>query len=408
MINVKIYPHTKIFGVGINMKKAAFYTLGCKANQYQTEVIKSNFIGPMSEVVEFGHPADVYVINTCAVTEDADRKSRQAIRRALRLGKKVIVTGCYAKLEGEKLKEAFPEITLTPFPLSHWERGIVGVRAVRVRANLMIQDGCENYCSYCVVPHARGKIKSKPADDVVEEAKRLVNAGAREIILTGINLGTYQFGLSEVICRLSAVDGILRIRLSSIEPMYLTKELIDILAETRGVCHHLHVPLQSGDNDILKAMNRNYTRDDYLETINYLRDKIPDCGITTDIIIGFPGEGEKEFRNTVDLINKIKFSRLHIFTYSKRKETPAAGFSNQIDMETKKHRSRVLHELRVKHMKAFAEQYLGKEIEILVEQKGEGLTSNYIRCFFNDPSDSSGNLKKLFVRSVNDSGEIRE
>jgi len=390
------------------MKKIAFYTLGCKANQYQTSCLECQMSNVKCQTVKFGQPADIYVINTCTVTEDADRKSRQAIRRALRLGKKVIVAGCYAKLEGEKLKKLFPEISLTPFPLSHWERGIEGVRAVRVRTNLMIQDGCENFCSYCIVPYARGKIKSKPPDEVISEAKQLVKSGAREIILTGINLGTYQYDLSSVISRLSSVSGLLRIRLSSIEPMYLTKELIDAIARTPKVCRHLHIPLQSGDNDILKAMDRNYTREDYLEMVNYIRGKTPDCGITTDIILGFPGESEKGFQRTVDLINEIKFSRLHIFTFSKRKGTPAAKLPNQVDIKIMKHRSKVLHELRKKYMIEFASQHLGKEVEILVEQKGEGLTSNYIRCFFNDPADSSGQLKKIRVNKITPVGEIRE
>jgi threonylcarbamoyladenosine tRNA methylthiotransferase MtaB len=393
------------------VKKISFYTLGCKANQYQTEVLKSQFSTLESRISDFGDPADLYVINTCTVTEDADRKSRQAIRRALRLGKKVIVTGCYARLEGEKLKEAFPEIILTPLiPLSisdgEGETPTIVGEGVRIRANLMIQDGCEHFCSYCIVPHARGKVKSKPAEEVVTEAERLIAAGAREIILTGINLGTYQHDLSEVLRRLSSAEGLLRLRLSSLEPMYLTKGLIDAIAETPKVCHHLHIPLQSGDNAILKAMNRNYTRDDYLELISYVRKKMPDCGVTTDIIVGFPGEGEREFQNTIDLISQVEFSRVHVFTYSKRERTPAAGFTDQIDAMIKKQRNKVLHKLRNKYMKKFAQQYLGKQVEVLVEQKGEGLTSNYIRCFFNGPIDSSGSLKKIFVRSVNNAGEI--
>lgn len=270
----------------------------------------------------------------------------------------------------------------------------------------MIQDGCEHFCSYCIVPRARGKVKSKPPEEVAAEAERLIAAGAREIILTGINLGTYQHGLPEVLRRLSSIEGLLRLRLSSLEPMYLTKGLVDAVAETPKVCRHLHIPLQSGDNIVLKAMNRNYTRDEYLEIIHYIRSKIPDCGITTDVIVGFPGEGEKEFQNTVDLINQIKFSRLHVFTYSKRKGTPAADFPGQVNIGEKKKRNNILQEIRINLMGGFAQQYLGKEIEILVEQKGEGLTPNYIRCFFNDPIDLSGSLKKILVRSVNNSGEI--
>lgn len=390
------------------MQRIAFYTLGCKANQYQTEVIKSQVASHGSQVVDFHSEADVYIINTCTVTEDADRKSRQVIRRAIRQNPKakVIVTGCYAKLAAEELKKTFPQITLTSFPPSPWK----GVRA-QVRSNLMIQDGCEHFCSYCIIPYARGKVKSKPREEIIDEANRLVKAGAREIVLTGINLGTYRSNsddLSSLLHHLSSIDNLYRIRLSSLEPMHLTKELIDAVAELPKVCKHLHIPLQSGDNGILKSMNRNYSRDDYLDLIDYIKTKMPECGITTDIMVGFPGEGEKEFQNTVDLINQIKFSRMHIFTYSKRKGTPAAEFPNQVADKTKKQRSKILHKLRTKYMTEFAQQYLNREVEILVEQKGEGLTSNYIRCFFNDPQDSSGTLKKIFVKSVTNSGEIRE
>ncbi len=392
------------------MKKIAFYTLGCKANQYQTEVLKSRVTDHESQVVDFHDFADEYIINTCTVTQDADRKSRQAIRRSIKQNPKakIIVTGCYAKTNGEELKKLFPSIGLRQPDIR--VDGVVSISSrmkPRIRANLMIQDGCEHFCSYCIVPYARGKIKSKPLEQIMEEAKRLVEAGARELVLTGINLGTYQFNLSAVIDRLSMIKDLYRLRLSSLEPMYLKKELIDAVAENPKVCKHLHIPLQSGDNRILSAMNRNYSRDDYLDLIHYIRNKMPDCGITTDIIVGFPGEGEKEFQNTLDLIDRIKFSRMHIFTYSKRKGTPAADLANQIDPKTKKQRSQALQESRVKYMMEFANQYLNKEVEILVEQKGEGLTSNYIRCFFNDPTDSSGSLKIISAKSVINPGEIR-
>ncbi|MEE8638317.1 MAG: MiaB/RimO family radical SAM methylthiotransferase [Candidatus Margulisiibacteriota bacterium] len=388
------------------MRKIAFYTLGCRANQAQTEVIKSEVAGRKSRVVDFHSEADTYVINTCTVTADADRKSRQAIRRAMRQNPKakVIATGCYAKLQAEELAKDFPKIEiLLPSSLPPYPSPL----SPRIRANLMIQDGCEHFCSYCIVPYARGRIKSKPLEQIIAEANQLVKAGAREIVLTGINLGTYQFDLPAAIHGLSSIKNLFRIRLSSLEPMYLSKELIDAVAETPQVCRHLHIPLQSGDNNILKAMNRNYSRDDYLDLIDYIRSKMPDCGITTDIIVGFPGEGEPEFQNTVDLIHHIKFSRMHIFIYSLRKGTPAADLPDQVDPKTKKERSKYLHKIRNKYMLEFAHKYLNNEVEILVEQKGEGLTSNFIRCFFNDPTDSSGSLKKIFARSVNNSGEIR-
>lgn len=386
------------------MTRYAFYTLGCRANQYQTDRIKSEVQSPASEVVGFSSAADVYVINTCTVTYDAERKSRQAIRRALRQNPKarVIVTGCFAKLEADNLKKLFPTIeihmpsSLVPRPSS---------LVPQVRANLMVQDGCEHFCSYCIVPYARGKVASKPIDQAAEEAEQLVKAGAREIVLTGINLATYEHNLSSLVSRLSSI--VPRLRLSSLEPMYLKRELIDSVADNPRVCRHFHLPLQSGDDNILKAMNRSYTREDYLRLVEYIRRKVPDCGITTDIIVGFPGEGEKEFANTVKLIEQARFSRLHVFPYSARRGTPAADLPGQVDPGIKKQRNRKLLELNTKLMKEFAAQYTGREVEVLVEQPGLGLTSNYIRCSFNDPGNSLGAIKSIFARFATDSGEIR-
>ena len=388
------------------MLSIAFYTLGCKANQYQTELFKAQLLAENIQLTSFDHKADIYVINTCTVTEDADRKSRQAIRRALRQNPKasIILSGCYAKLEAEQLKDLFPSLEISSLPsLSP----LLTPAAQMVRAPLMIQDGCEHFCSYCIVPYARGKFKSKPIEQILVEAKQLIKAGAKEIILTGINLGAYQLNLPEVIQQLSAVPDLLRIRLSSIEPMYLTKELINVVAENPKVCKHLHLPLQSGDDNILKSMHRPYSAQDYLENIHYIRKKMPDCGVTTDIIVGFPGEGEKEFKNTVDLIHQIKFSRLHIFSYSKRRNTPASNFKNQVDTKTKQRRNKILQELRKKYMHDFATRYLKREVEILVEQKGEGLTSNYIRCYFDDTNNPMGSIQHLTAKTTTTEGEIR-
>jgi threonylcarbamoyladenosine tRNA methylthiotransferase MtaB len=189
--------------------------------------------------------------------------------------------------------------------------------------------------------------------------------------------------------------------------MYLTKELINVVAENPKVCKHLHLPLQSGDDNILKSMHRPYSAQDYLENIHYIRKKMPDCGVTTDIIVGFPGEGEKEFKNTVDLIHQIKFSRLHIFSYSKRRNTPASNFKNQVDTKTKQRRNKILQELRKKYMHDFATRYLKREVEILVEQKGEGLTSNYIRCYFDDTNNPMGSIQHLTAKTITTEGEIR-
>ncbi|MEA3492809.1 MAG: MiaB/RimO family radical SAM methylthiotransferase [Candidatus Margulisiibacteriota bacterium] len=366
------------------MKKTAFYTLGCRANQAQTEVLRSLL----------PEEGDICVINTCMVTHDAERKSRQAIRRMIRENPtaKIIITGCLAKLKVKELKKLFPQAEIVNSPsliTSHIPH------ISRVRMNLMIQDGCEHFCSYCIVPYTRGKVQSKPLAQVEKEAKQLVGAGAGEIILTGINLATYQYDLKEVIKRLSPIENLFRIRFSSLEPMYLDRKLIDAIAENPKVCRFLHIPLQSGDNNILKSMKRNYKREDYIDLIKYIRRKIPECGISTDIIVGFPGEGEKEFQNSIDLVNDLKFSRIHIFPYSIRKGTPAAEMPDQVNERTKAERNKNLHKLRDKYMKEFAKQYLNKEVEILVERKGEGLTSNFIRCYFDDPTNSTGKLRSI-------------
>ena len=366
-------------------KKIAFHTVGCRANQYQTEQLKAKLATDNFLLTTFSNFADIYVINTCSVTYDAERTSRKLIRGALRQNPqaKVYVAGCYAKLEKKELKKIFPNIEfIKPEFLSPSHP------TPQIRANLMIQDGCENFCSYCIVPYARGKIKSKPISDVIKETATLVKAGAREIVLTGINLGTYQYDLTKVLGALSKIKDLLRIRLSSIEPMYLTKELIGAVANTPKVCNYLHIPLQSGDNNILKAMNRNYSVKEYQELINYARQTIPDCGISTDVIVGFPGEGEQEFKNTKNLIKKIGFSRLHIFSYSKRPGTKAAELTNQVNGKIKKQRNKVLRDLGDRLANDFAKEQLKKGPEILVEQPGEGLTTNYIRVKIEGPSPS--------------------
>ncbi|MFA4967386.1 MAG: radical SAM protein [Candidatus Margulisiibacteriota bacterium] len=236
--------------------------------------------------------------------------------------------------------------------------------------------------------------------EISKEAHALVESGAREIILTGINLGAWG-KLSPLINELSKINNLFRIRLSSIEPQYVSDELIRTIANNPKVCHHLHIPLQSGDDKILKLMNRKYNVAEYAALIDKIRNSVPDCGITTDVITGFPGEGEKEFRNTVETIEKIGFSRLHVFTYSKRDLTAAAKMTGQVEVGIKKERYALLNGLRAKLMRTFAEKYIEKEVEILVERKGEGLTSNYIRVRFDDTNDSSGKLHRLILTEQN-------
>ena len=392
------------------MPKIAFYTLGCRSNQYETDVMKKICSSAGFDVVPFEERADIYVINTCTVTGNADKKSRNAIRMAKKKNRDstVIATGCYVESgppELFKISEAdillknkdkahilnyLPKINIS-FPVSH-------LPSPRVRANLMIENGCENFCSYCIVPYVRGKITSKPFDQVIAEAKSMVEGGVKEIVLTGINLGEYRSNLpspishlASLIDELSKIDGLLRIRLSSIEPMYITDDLIKVVKENSKVCKHLHIPAQSGDDKILKAMNRNYTSKDLLNMARKIRKQIKDIAITTDIIVGFPGEDEKAFKNTCKLAEQARFSRIHIFSYSDRPGTAASKLPNKVEPKIIARRREKLGELRDKLMLKFHRSFIKKPVEVLIEHKDgktgmyEGLTSNYIRVFLGAP-----------------------
>jgi threonylcarbamoyladenosine tRNA methylthiotransferase MtaB len=398
--------------------KIAFHTLGCRANQYETDKMIQQVCSYGYEVVPYPQAADIYVINTCTVTAIAARKSRNTARHAKKLNPKakVIFIGCDAEIEsipeadlvlsnkdklkiGEVIKEMTRRETRDANPLSS---PISQLPSLPVRANLMIEDGCENFCSYCIVPIVRGKIKVRPMDEVINEAKIMIERGAKEIVLTGINLGAYgmepeakslgssrnrdfQSQVPTLLRKLASLDGLLRIRLSSIEPMYVTDELIKVIKTEPKVAHHLHIPLQSGDDGVLKAMNRTYTSNEFLALINKVKKQIKDIAITTDIIVGFPGEDEKAFINSCKLAEKIKFSKVHVFPYSDRPKTKAftmPGKCRSIDI-TK--RAKKLGVLADKLMLSFNKSYKGKKLEILVEQRNkrtgllEGLTGNYIR-----------------------------
>jgi threonylcarbamoyladenosine tRNA methylthiotransferase MtaB len=387
------------------MPTIAFHTLGCKSNQYETDMMKNVCRAAGFEIVPFEGRADIYIINTCTVTGNADKKSRNAVRTAKKKNRDsvVIVTGCYIESGNFNLKEAdvllrnkdkadilkcLPKIDL-PSPLSH-------PTSTRIRANLMIEDGCENFCSYCIVPYVRGKVRSRPMEEILAEARRMAASGIREIVLTGINLGEYG-RLPMLIDELSKIDGLLRIRLSSIEPMYITDDLIKAVKENPKVCKHLHIPMQSGDDSILKAMNRNYSSKDFLDMAKKIKKQVKDIAITTDIIVGFPGEDEAAFRNTCGLVDKVKFPRIHMFSYSDRQGTAASSFNDKVDPKTIATRYAKLGKLRDTYMLKFHRSFLRKPMEVLIEQKDrktgmyEGLTSNYIRVFLtgDDMGDES-------------------
>ena len=369
------------------------------------------------DIIPFEEQADIYVINTCTVTGNADKKSRHAIRMVKKNNAKstVIATGCYVETKSFNMKEADlilhneDKLNIDKFIRDERPASRQGGRemrdaknisspishlASRVRSNLMIENGCENFCSYCIVPFVRGKIISKPVDQVISEAKSMVKDGVKEIVLTGINLGEYKTDipsrvshLASLIDELSKIDGLLRIRLSSIEPMYITDDLIKVVKEDPKVCKHLHIPLQSGDDKILKAMNRNYTSKDFLDMTKKIREQIKDIAITTDIIIGFPGEDDKAFKNTCGLADKARFSRIHIFSYSDRPGTAASKLPDKIDPKTIAKRHEKLGEIRDKLMLKFHSSFIKRPVEVLIEQKDrktgmyEGLSSGFIRVF---------------------------
>ncbi len=381
------------------MIKDAYYTLGCKVNQYETEKIRESLEASGITTVSFSSIADIYIINTCSVTAVADSKSRNAVRKAIRANPEalVVVCGCYAELEPVQLtsiegvdmvisnleKDTVCERVLARLGIEKSKADISKVvkPRIRTRAVVKVQDGCDNFCSYCIVPYARRGMNSRPIIDVLEEIETLARFGYKEIVLTGIRLGSYDADGVKVpllISKVSEVAGIKRIRLSSIEPWEVDDALIDAM-QNPIVCRHLHIPLQSGDDEILRLMNRPYSLKSYLKLINHIRNRIPDIGITTDVIVGFPGESESAFNNTKNAIKDAAFSRLHVFRYSKRKGTLAAEMINQVDSRIKKDRSDELIALNTECLRNFAEVMAGKVLEVLVEREAVG--SNLLRGF---------------------------
>lgn len=399
------------------MPSVAFITLGCKVNQYETQLILETLESLSYKIVSSDEPADIFIINTCTVTNISDRKSRQMIRRAHTLNPKakIIVTGCYAEREPDEIKQiegvdlVLPnkEKTLIAKYLNDLCDNLdlnnlcVNRYKDQTRALVKIEDGCNSFCSYCIIPYVRGSnIRSRPIDSIIEEVQNLVKNGHKEIVLTGIHLGAYgkelnnKITLADVIRAVHEIEGLERIRLSSIEPMDVTDELVYEISKLSKCAHHFHISLQSGSNRILRLMNRNYTVSDFENIINKIRYAIPDAGITTDIMVGFPSETDQDFIDTYNFISKIRFSRLHVFRYSPRKGTPAAKMKDQVPSYISVQRSHEIISLGNRLAKEFQLQWLGKEAKVLIEdiRKGKdklltGFTSNYIRVLVADATD---------------------
>ena len=401
--------------------KVAFATLGCRVNQYESEAMAEKFIREGYEVVDFDQFSDVYVINTCTVTNMGDKKSRQIISRARRNNPDAIIAavGCYSQMSPKEVSE-IPGVDVV---LGTRNKGDVvyyvnkakdegktqvhvqGVLQNKVfedlkiedyqdktRAFLKIQDGCNRFCTYCTIPYARGSVCSKDPDKVLSEVRELAKNGFKEVILSGIHTASYGLDLEgnvnliSIIDEIEKIDGIERIRIGSIEPAFFTPEVIEKIKGFKKLCPHFHLSLQSGCDATLKRMNRRYTAKEYEDSVNLLRETLPDVSISTDVIVGFPGETEEEFNETYEFLKRIKLTKTHIFKYSPRKGTKAADMPNQIDGKVKDERSKKLIELNDINEKAFTEKFLGRQMDVLMEQgvKGkedvyEGYTRNYIK-----------------------------
>ncbi|MCE5313473.1 MAG: tRNA (N(6)-L-threonylcarbamoyladenosine(37)-C(2))-methylthiotransferase MtaB [Armatimonadota bacterium] len=407
----------------MKMPTIAYHTLGCKVNQYETEKIREALERAGFETTAFSSRSDAYVINTCSVTSIADSKSRAAIRRTLKLNPDayVVVAGCYAQLEPDQIrtiegvglvvaheeKDNIPERIIAHFGCTDTHHPTSGGRPrprMRTRAVVKVQDGCDQFCAYCVIPYARVGKTSRPLNDVLDELRLLAEFGYKEIVFAGIRLGSYEDGdirLPQLIEHATRIDGIERIRLSSIEPWEVGNELLDTMIHPK-VCRHLHIPLQSGDDDTLRRMNRPYTASDYLGIIERVRARIDGIGITTDVIAGFPGETDGEFNNTCALIELVDFSRLHVFRYSPRPGTRAAALPGHIDAHAKKLRAQTLIEIGRRAMIRFASSQIGNTLEVLA-----GLTDNYIEVAFAGDAPPKGEIVRARIDGVDEKGAVQ-
>ncbi len=407
-------------------KKLAVVTLGCKVNQYDTDSVVTQFLDAGYTVVDFHEVADVYLINTCTVTNLGDRKSRQMIRRAHKKNPdaKVVVMGCLAQTAPEDV-ETLEGVTLVVGTDGRTgivekiegltlgdQRSLVGdifeVSAFedlpsldfsgRTRATLKIQDGCDQFCTYCRVPFARGPSRSRSRLSVLEQAEQIVERGYKEIVLTGIHLGLYgadldpSLTLEQISADVANTKGLLRLRISSVDPHEITDQLINLVATHPVVCRHLHIPLQSGSDAVLRRMKRNYTIAQFRDIVDKLRTQIPEVAITTDIMVGFPGETEEDFLQTMELARQASFSKIHVFQYSRRAGTRAAKFPDQIPPAEKEERSKRLIHAGEALSERFHCSFIGEEVDVLVEQLQEnqaiGHTDNYVRVTFTVPSGS--------------------
>ncbi|MNB68358.1 Threonylcarbamoyladenosine tRNA methylthiotransferase MtaB [compost metagenome] len=422
------------------MPSVAFYTLGCKVNFYDTEAIWQLFKQEGYEQVDFEGQADVYLINTCTVTNTGDKKSRQMIRRAVRRNPEAIVavTGCYAQTSPGEILD-IPGVDLVignqdrDQIMTHVNsirdsrqpvnavRNIMKTRefeeldvpgfADRTRAFLKIQDGCNNFCTFCIIPWSRGLSRSRDPKSIVKQAHQLVEAGYKEIVLTGIHTGGYgddleNYRLSDLLWDLDKVDGLERVRISSIEASQIDDKLMDALNRSSKMCRHLHIPLQAGHNEVLKRMRRKYTTEEYLAKMERIRQAMPDVAITTDVIVGFPGETDEMFRAGYDFMKQIGYSEMHVFPYSKRTGTPAARMEDQVDEDVKNERVQQLIDLSEDMQLAYARRFLGQTVAVIPERSAKdaparsiqhGFSDNYLQVQFAGGDELQGQLCRVKI-----------
>lgn len=419
----------------------SFTTLGCKVNQFETEAMSELLEKEGFEVVQES-VSDIYIINTCAVTNESERKSRQFINKAKRINPNAIVVavGCSVQLHGEKIsKDTTADIIigtknkgnigkLLKEKLTHMEQDSetiienfhgqecfeeLKISSVhdKTRANIKIQDGCSQFCSYCIIPYVRGPIRSRNHDDIVKEVKDIAANGYKEIVLNGIHISSYgkeikeQDALIKLIEDMNKVEGIERIRLGSLEPNLITEDFIRRYSSLEKTCDHFHLSLQSGSNSVLERMNRKYTAEQYKNNVELIRKYMPDAGITTDIIVGFPGETDEEFNETMEFVKAIRFSRIHVFKYSIREGTKAAEMTNQVDDMVKSERSKVLIELGEEVSNEFMKKYVGKDVSVLVETEKkenlfEGYTTNYLKVLLKSDINIRNTIVDVHVKNV--------
>ena len=422
-------------------KSVSFITLGCKVNQYETNAMIQKFIEKEYKIVENEQKADIYIVNTCTVTNMSDRKSRQMLKKVKKINPQAIIVacGCYAQVAKEDL-ENMEEIDLVlgnnekKDIVTYVEKYIENKNkelniddvmkskeftefgnityTEKTRAVIKVQDGCDRFCSYCIIPYARGRVRSRNPESILSEIKQIAKKDIKEVVITGIHIASYgkdfdnEYKLIDLLEDINKIEGIERIRLGSIEPLLITEEFVQRLIKLEKICNHFHLSLQSGCDETLKRMNRRYTTEQFREIVEILRKKYNNVNLTTDIIVGFPGETEEEFNKTYEFLKEIKFYKMHIFKYSQRKGTKAAQMPNQVDGNIKEERSKKLLDLSDINEKEYNKAYINKEVEVLFEEEKEGIwkghTKNYVLVYCKNNQCLQNKILKMECTGIKD------